>query len=488
MATKIEVWREAARLLGDYRLAALTDDSAQRYAFDDAWDRTVRYVLRSAFWKFALKTVPLDEVSVTDALPGYDYVYDLPCDWLRTHAIYIINTGNPQECPIDCKHTLEQVHSNVATPWIRYISDDYADPDTWPEHFAHSVACRLAFETAERITGNPAKTEQALAAWTRAATAALGPDALPENPWLRFQLDGSMLYSARWLLDQAYWRFAVKTVTLNAERGAELLANGGLDADASWTKGTGWTILGGTARHAAGSAASLSQAITVTAAGEYEVIYTISEYVAGTATIQLTGGGTVAGTARSADGTYTETLTAVSGNTTFGIAASAAGDFRVDDISVRQIIAAPATVSPGYTYKVAKPADFGRTFHYYTALGPQGWVDIDFRDEEDYLHSQYEDTVLRYVSTDGEDSLAWSDGFRRALLAYLEFEEAKRNPQSPGGLMQAKSMAWQDAFKNARIKDDLSERPRLHDSGRLAAARSSRTGGGRIKLYAGGWG
>jgi hypothetical protein len=347
MATKISVWREAARLLGDYRIATLTDDSAQRYAFDDAWDRVIIYVLRSAFWKFALKTVPLDEVSAVEPLPGFTFAYNLPCDWIRTHAIYIVNPQSPMECPLDCKHVQEQVHTNVAEPYIRYISDDYADPDTWPEHFAFAVAARLAFECAERITGNPAKTEQMRAEWERATTMAFTPDALPENPWLRFQLDGSMLYASKWLLDEAYWRFAVKTVELT------------------------------------------------------------------------------------------------------GIAAN---------------------VSPGYGYAADKPGDFGRVFHYYVAFG-DCWNDIDFRDEDGAFHSRHQATVLRYVSTDGENSLIWSDGFRRALLAYLEFEEVKRNPQAPGAVVQAKSMAWSESFKNARLKDDLKERPRFNNVGLLVQSR-----------------
>jgi hypothetical protein len=365
MASKISVWREAARLLGDYRIATLTDDSAQRYAFDDAWDRTVEYTLRSAFWKFALKTDTLSDVSSVDPLPGYTNSYDLPCDWLRTHAIYIVNTANPLECPIDCKHTLEQVHTNIAEPYIRYISDDYSDPDTWPEHFSHAVAARLAFDTAERITGNPAKIEQTKAEWERAVTMALGPDALPENPWLRFQLDGSMLYGCKWLLDEAFWRFAVKTVEL-----------------------TGIT----------------------------------------------------------------------------------------------------ANVSPGYTYAAEKPYDFGRAFFYYTAIGgsTDNWTPVDYRDEEGSLHSQHLETTLRYVSTDGESSLIWSDGFRRALLAYLEFEEVKRNPQAPGAVVQAKSMAWSESFKNAKLKDDLTERPRFNNVGLLNQSRRS-SGTSRMHARAGGW-
>lgn len=351
MATQISVFREAARLLGDYRIATLNDDSTQVVAFTDSWDRSVRYVLRQSFWKFALKTGSLTGASAVDHMPGYTYTYDMPCDWLRTHAIYHINASNPEECPIDCKHTLEQIHSNVATPYIRYISDDYTDPDTWPEHFAFAVACRLAFDCAERITGSPAKTDQMSKAWQQGMQLAQGPDALPEDPWLRFQLDGSMLRCTRWLLDEHSWTFALKTVTLT-------------------------------------------------------------------------------------------------GDTT--------------------------AVSSGYAYAVNKPADLGRVTFFYYIMGYE-WMAIDFRDENGRFHTQFQNTSLRYVSTAGESSLTWTEGFRRSLLAYMELEEAKRNPQTPGAVLQAKMAGWADAFKNAKIKDAQNEHPRYNDMGTLVRARRGNT-------------
>lgn len=365
MATQINVWREAARYLGDYRMATLEDDHPLRYAFDDAWDRVILYVLRQAYWKFALKTVELTDVSSVDPVIGYTQVFDLPCDWLRTHALFQVAPGSPLECPVDAKHQLEQIHLNTSPVYIRYISDDYADPDTWTEHFAFAVAVRLAMECAERITGNPGRAEQMQAKWAEAMQLAVVPDSLPENPWLRYQLDGSMLAGCRWLLDEAYWRFAVKTVSLTGVTTASIL-------------------------------------------------------------------------------------------------------------------------SPGYDYAAEKPDDFGRLFHYYSPVG-KTWMDIDFRDEEGRLHSDYESTVLRYVSTDGEDSLIWSDGFRRALLAYLQFQEVKDNPQVPGAVLQARGLAWQEAFKNARLKDDLVERPRLNNTGLLVQSRSGYRMG-RASRSAGGWG
>ncbi len=359
--TQISVYREACRLLGDYRMAALTDDTPTRYAFDDAWDRVVEYVLRAAFWKFATKTTTMEE-STVPPVPGFTFAYDLPCDWLRTHALFFVDGG--RETPFDARHQLEQIHTRKADPYIRYVSNDFADPELWPEHFAQAVAARLAFDCAERVTGNPAKTEQMLTLWTEQFQRALAPDTVPEWPWLRFELDGSLYRGSRFLLDNGFWKFAIKTVVPDRDDSAD--------------------------------------------------------------------------------------------------------------------------VSPGYTYAFEKPEDWGRTFHFYENFGPS-WRDVSFRDEDGFWHTDSAVVTVRYVSTDGEDAILWTDSFERALLAYLEAEEAKREPQSPGGLLQAKMLAYAEAMKNARIKNDMIERPKVHDSGRLVAARLGSSFSGRAREQAWGW-
>lgn len=380
MTTQIAVYREAARLIQDARLATLTDDIPSRYSFDDAWDHVVEFVLRSGYWKFALKTLTPD-ISTVPPLPGFSFAYDLPCDWLRNHALFTLPSVAPMasgaalECPFDARHQLEQIHCNIGVEnlnepgpiYLRYISSDYADPDTWSENFAHAVAARLAFDCAKRITGNPEEMEQLEQKWQTAYQMAVAPDALVENDWLRFQFNGTFYRGLRWLLDEAEWRFCMKTIELV-------------------------------------------------------------------------------------------------GNT-------------IDSVPV----------SPNYTYAAAKPSDYGRVFQYYFSFGGSDTLDIDFRDEGGLLHSQYQNTVLRYVSTDGERSANWPDGFRRALMSYLQLEEAKTDPKAAGAQLQARGLAWAEAFKNAKLKNDMGERPKYNDIGRLVRARRRGFGYDRLSRQAGGW-
>lgn len=127
--------------------------------------------------------------------------------------------------------------------------------------------------------------------------------------------------------------------TSGAARGAiefagnEMLANNTFASGASWITGTGWSIGAGVATKSPGTQSSLAQTLTIPTAASvtYKLTYTITRS-AGTITPRFTGGTTVTGTSRSASGTYTEYITAVSGTTTFDFLADSAFNGTVDNV------------------------------------------------------------------------------------------------------------------------------------------------------------
>lgn len=98
-------------------------------------------------------------------------------------------------------------------------------------------------------------------------------------------------------------------VTYGTVSTANLSTNGTFAADTDWTKGTGWTIGSGVATHAAGVGGRIYQAVTMTGGDDYRVSFTIA-CTDGEFTPELNGASLVSGTARTASGTYAETLTA----------------------------------------------------------------------------------------------------------------------------------------------------------------------------------
>lgn len=116
--------------------------------------------------------------------------------------------------------------------------------------------------------------------------------------------------------------------------GTNLTLNRMFSADANWTKGTGWTISGGKAVGAAGSASALTQSLTLTTGKTYRTELTMSDRTAGTLRMRLQGGTNVNGSLLSVDGRYKEDLVAVSGNNAFGIVKSSDFAGKADDACV----------------------------------------------------------------------------------------------------------------------------------------------------------
>lgn len=119
--------------------------------------------------------------------------------------------------------------------------------------------------------------------------------------------------------------------------GASKVSNGTFASDTAWAKGAGWTISGGAANKAAGTASDLTQAGALVASGSYLVEYTLSNVTAGTLRARFDGGTATNGATRTADGVYSETLVAKAGNATVALGADAAFVGRVDNVSVRRV-------------------------------------------------------------------------------------------------------------------------------------------------------
>lgn len=215
-ATKLSVYQAALRHLADARLNVITDDVTSRYALDDSWDAAVAFVLEQAAWRFAIKTLGL--VSGGTPVPGYSNSFTYPTDWVRTHAIFAVSGA--LECPIDIREERTGISANVAALTIREVSSDFADPalsgHPWPEHFAEVVAAYLAFLVAARVTGDRTAPARMSEIFSSLLPDAIAKEALPESPWMPFQLDGRLLRGGRQVLLAGWWRFAMVTAAASA--------------------------------------------------------------------------------------------------------------------------------------------------------------------------------------------------------------------------------------------------------------------------------
>lgn len=114
----------------------------------------------------------------------------------------------------------------------------------------------------------------------------------------------------------------------------EKVTNGTFDTDTGWTKGTNWTISGGKANHGIGLSSELEQNVSVVATETYLLTFTVSDRTTGQLDAKV--GGSSYGTAITANGTYTQTFTAINtGNLMLRGDASFNGS--VDDVSLKKV-------------------------------------------------------------------------------------------------------------------------------------------------------
>lgn len=194
MASKLSLYNGALRLLGERKLASLTENREPRRVLDDAWDSdALRYCLEQGLWNFATRTVELTYSPSVDPDFGYQYAFDKPTDFVRLVGISLdeyfaspFNSWTDEAGFWFCDND---------TIYVRYVSDDAsygADYSLWPETFAKYVEGFLAMEVAPRILQNAAKEDKIDKMLRKLLTDARSKDAmneptkfLPPGSWSR---------------------------------------------------------------------------------------------------------------------------------------------------------------------------------------------------------------------------------------------------------------------------------------------------------------
>ena len=106
-------------------------------------------------------------------------------------------------------------------------------------------------------------------------------------------------------------------VYLEATADDNLALNPGFVNDSIWNLSTGWVISGGTANATSASSSNCAQPFDYKIGQAYTLTFTLSNRSAGKVQPRLGGSATVQGTSRNSNGTYSNTLTAISGNSNF---------------------------------------------------------------------------------------------------------------------------------------------------------------------------
>jgi hypothetical protein len=164
----------AASSLGeDDQLRSPDDDTHLSRSVKAVWDVERRAALRDHSWNFAMRRKALPASASQDATP-FGFAYRMPADNIRLIEVLGYRRGDYQlEGPF--------ILSDAAAPLsIRYIAD-VPEPAEWDDLFAKAFAMRVAWQIADRITGDTNRVQMAERKYRAALSEAKRVDAR-ENP------------------------------------------------------------------------------------------------------------------------------------------------------------------------------------------------------------------------------------------------------------------------------------------------------------------
>ena len=197
MTDKLSLYNGALTVLGERKLASLTENREPRYKLDDIWDNDlIDRVLQMGQWYFAQRTVQLDEnPSITPSF-GYRYGFDAPVDWKRTMAVCY---DEYFQLPITRYSREAAWWFCDATPiYVKYVSNDIqygGDYSLWPPNFTEMVEHYMAMKVAPRLTGVDISDAALLQKWKLWLAEAKATDAMEEPA--KFPPKGSWARSRR---------------------------------------------------------------------------------------------------------------------------------------------------------------------------------------------------------------------------------------------------------------------------------------------------
>lgn len=219
MATKLDIYQEVAALLGNGRVLTTSDDVELVHVLNDLYASAVDYVLTAVPWRFAMAETAAPEDLGAPGLNGYDTGHSFPANMLRMVGAFIVNaSARFGELPVDLRMDQGYIYTNLGGGGVKitYISTAGRTEANWPTGFVQSLSAYLAWKASQRITQLNGRAADLLQVYQGTLAAAAERFAVSESPWLSYQLDGSFIRAAHFVLAQGPWRFALTHATLSA--------------------------------------------------------------------------------------------------------------------------------------------------------------------------------------------------------------------------------------------------------------------------------
>lgn len=196
---QLSLYNNALTVLGERKIASLTENREPRRVLDDVWNGAVKYCLEQGQWKFAIRTSKLTYSTDVNPTFGYRRGFERPSDCVRLTALCV---DEYMKIPLlQYQEEAAWWFTDLDDIYVSYVSDsldfgsDYAN---WPETFARYVVLYLADEAGMRITQSERTLDKVAKDLKKAKKDALSKDALqgptrflPQGLWTSARQGGN---------------------------------------------------------------------------------------------------------------------------------------------------------------------------------------------------------------------------------------------------------------------------------------------------------
>jgi len=176
----------ALTLLGERRIASLSDTSKIAVLLNDRYAEVRDDLLRSHPWNFATKRASLAK-DTTAPVWGFDNAFTLPADCLR-----VLELDNRSKYPYRIEG--RKIVTDLGAPLDIEYTARITDPVQMDVMFRQALSAALAADVCEAITGDDEKVETLTRLASRKAAASRVPDGQEPSPR---QLEASEWLDAR---------------------------------------------------------------------------------------------------------------------------------------------------------------------------------------------------------------------------------------------------------------------------------------------------
>jgi hypothetical protein len=186
-ASKVAIFNAALVKLGQSTpIQRFGEDSKAGRLAPLVYDRVRDRELEKHIWKFAIYRKNMPEVVSDEPRGGYRYTFPKPVDWLKTiwigHMAIGSQLATSDADQADWSHEGENILANIAPPLPLHYVRRISDPTKYSSLFIEVLACALAMECADSLTGSLSRWERARAEYDAAISSARRENAVVDPP------------------------------------------------------------------------------------------------------------------------------------------------------------------------------------------------------------------------------------------------------------------------------------------------------------------